>query len=329
MKLFSGTPLSQFADRRPDTEGAAKPDVKSPPAAPAKARAKARIPKERTTKERVAAERSTPRTTDLMPAAAPARIRIVPIPRLAQGGRWRVEAMRSLSEPLLLWFTRGQGRITVGGITRGYGAHNAVFIPAGVMHGFEVGAQTYGTAIFFGHGQDVALPGSPQHLRIREVGPQAELSAIVDSIQRELEGGRPGHERAARHHLGLLGVWLERQTEAAAAEARRPAAAQRLARAYADLLEREFRSGQGVSDYARALGVTPTHLSRVCNQTCGRSASDLLHDRVIFEARRLLAETKVPVGEISAALGFTSPAYFTRAFQHRTGKTPTAFRRGG
>jgi AraC-like DNA-binding protein len=114
-----------------------------------------------------------------------------------------------------------------------------------------------------------------------------------------------------------------------AAEAKRPLAAQRLARRYADLLERDFRSGQGVGDYARLLGVTPTHLSRVCNQTCGRSASDLLHDRLIFEARKLLTETRIPINAISAELGFTSPAYFTRAFQHRTGKTPSAFRRQG
>jgi hypothetical protein len=46
--------------------------------------------------------------------------RLMAIPRLAAGGRWRVEAMRSLSEPMLLWFTKGQGRITVAGVTRGY-----------------------------------------------------------------------------------------------------------------------------------------------------------------------------------------------------------------
>jgi len=33
------------------------------------------------------------------------------------------------------------------------------------------------------------------------------------------------------------------------------------------------------------------------------------------------------VGEIGASLGFTSAAYFTRAFQHLTGKSPTEFRR--
>ena len=295
LKLFSGTPLSKFAD---------KPDGKV-----SKAEGRGAESEEKD--------------------ATVSRLRVVPIPRLAAGGRWRVEAMRSLSEPLLLWFTRGQGRITVGGVTRGYGAHNAVFIPAGVMHGYEVSGQTYGTAVFFGNRGTVTLPAEPQHLRIREVGAQAELSALIDNIQRELESGKAGASRAAHHHLGLLGVWLERHIETAKADAKKPDAARRLAARYTEVLERDFRSGKGVADYARDLGVTPTHLTRVCNQTCGRSASDLLHDRVIFEARVLLSETRMPIARVSEALGFTSAAYFTRAFQHRTGKTPSAFRRGG
>ncbi|GAB4388867.1 AraC family transcriptional regulator [Albidovulum sp.] len=264
-----------------------------------------------------------------LPPSPPRDFRIVPIPRLASGGRWRVEAMRALSEPLLLWFTRGQGRITVGGLTRGYGAHNAIFIPAGVMHGFELGAQAYGNAVFFGTDCGLDLPATPQHLRIRDAAPQAELTGIIDHIQREAGSPHPGADRAARHYLGLLGVWLERQVKASAAEAARPDAARRLAARYADLLEREFRSGKGVADLAAALGVTPTHLTRVCKQTCGRSASDLLHDRLIYEARLLLSETRLPVREVADRLGFTSAAYFTRAFQHRTGQTPTAFRKRG
>ena len=262
-----------------------------------------------------------------IPAADVAPLRLVPIPRLAMGGRWRVEAMRSLSEPVLLWFTRGQGRITIGGITRGYGAHNAVYIPAGMMHGFDVGAQTFGTALFFGRDHGLELPDQPLHLRIRDVGPQAEISGLIESIQRETDSSRAGHEKAARHHLGLLGVWLERQAATSADETPRPDASRRLARAYADVLEQGFHTGKGVADFARELGVTPTHLTRVCNKTCGRSASDLLHDRVIFEARKLLTDTRLPVAQVAQTLGFTSAAYFTRAFQHRTGKTPSAFRK--
>ena len=149
----------------------------------------------------------------------------------------------------------------------------------------------------------------------------------LDAIQRELDSNVPAHDRAAEHHLGLLGVWLERQGIKSQADAPRPDAAWRLVARYTALMEKEFRNGAGVGDLATALGVTPTHLTRCCQQACGRSAIELMQDRRIFEARKLLSETKLPVGRIGADLGFTSAAYFTRAFQHRTGSSPTAFRR--
>jgi AraC family transcriptional regulator, transcriptional activator of pobA len=257
------------------------------------------------------------------------QLRLVAIPRLAAGGRWRVEAMRSISEPCLLWFTKGQGRITISGVTRGYTANNAIFIPPGVMHGFEAGPQVFGTAVFFGRDCGVTLPKTPLQLRIREVHAQQEVNVLLDSILREMDSNTPAHERATLAYLGLLGVWLERQARKAEAEPVRIDATRRLVARYTTLLERDFRSGMGVSDFAAALGVTPTHLTRCCNAACGRPASALLQDRRIFEARKLLAETRLPVGRIAESLGFASPAYFTRAFQHLTGKSPTAFRRVG
>ena len=256
-----------------------------------------------------------------------ANLRLLAIPRLAAAGRWRVEAMRSLSEPCFLWFTKGQGRITISGVTRGYTANNAVFIPAGVMHGFEAGAAVFGTAMFLGRNCDVTLPTGPVHLRIREVHAQQELNVLLDAIQREMDSDTPAHERATRHYLGLFSVWLERQSKKAEADQPKPDAARRLVTRYTALLERDFKSGTGVAEFASALGVTPTHLTRCCNAACGRPASALLQDRRIFEARKLLAETRIPVGRIANELGFNSAAYFTRAFQHLTGKSPSAFRR--
>lgn len=263
--------------------------------------------------------------------AAPSPLRIVALPRLAAAGRWRVEAMRSISEPCLLWFTKGQGRITLAGTTKGYTAHNAIYIPAGVMHGFEVGPSVFGQAVFFGRDgakeAEKVLPATPLHLRIREVHAQQEMNQILEAIQKELDTNAPGAERAARHHLGLLVVWLERQAAKAASEAVQPDAARRLVARYTALLERDFRTGMGVGDFATALGVTPTHLSRCCRIANGHPASVLLQDRKLFEARKLLAETRLPVKQVGESLGFSSPAYFTRAFQTYTGKSPTAFRR--
>lgn len=256
-------------------------------------------------------------------------LRMMPIQRLAHGGKWRVEAMRSYSTPVLLWFTRGQGRITAGGVTRGYGPHNLILLPPGTMHGFELNTHVQGTAVFLPRGGDLNLPDRIVHLRIREAIAQGEMTTHLDNIQRELDRDRPARGRAIRHHVGLLSVWLERQMLADQSGDARPAAAVRLARAFSEKLERGYRTGRSVADYAAELGVTPTHLTRVCRETCGRTALDLLHERQFFEARRLLAETKAPVQDIAQALGFTSAAYFARSFHKRCGKTPTAFRRAG
>lgn len=239
-----------------------------------------------------------------------------------------MEAMRSYSAPQLLWITKGQGRITVGGVTRGYGAHNAVFIPAHTMHGFEMTTQVYGTAIVFSGMPDMDLPDGPHHLRIRDGAVQAELTILVESLQREIDGRRPEAKRAIRHLAGLVSVWLDRQILLEEDGPRRPDSARRLASGFAALVEKDFRSAKSVSDYAAELGVTPTHLTRVCNRTCGRTASDLLAERKISEAQRLLADTRAPIKEIASALGYASPAYFTRAFQARAGASPTTFRKG-
>ncbi|MEO1676721.1 MAG: helix-turn-helix domain-containing protein [Pseudomonadota bacterium] len=260
--------------------------------------------------------------TPLPPAGA---LRLMPLQALSKGGRWRTEAMRSYRMPVLYWFTRGQGRITLAGLTRGYGAHNAVFVPPRCMHGFEVTAQVYGTAVFFHEDHGLPLPSDPLHLRIRESLSQGEITTILEQLTREIEGDRLLRERAIHNYAGLLTVWLDRQA-AEAGQGVPQTAALRLVRRFTEMVEAQLYTGQGVSDYAEALGVTPTHLSRVCRDSAGRSASDILADRMTYEARRLLAETTLPIKQVAQILGFGSAAYFTRAFQNRTGQTPSQFR---
>ena len=251
---------------------------------------------------------------------------IVPIPHLARGGRWRVEAMRSYDHPRIIWFTRGQGRITISGVTRGYGANNAIFLPAGTMHGFELNSQVFGSVIDLPKTYGGRLPETPLHLRIRDSVNQAEFNAHLEAFQRELLGNRLHRLSALDAHAALMIIWFERQEEIGARDNAPSDAAHRLANRFAEMVERDFSAARSVSDYASDLGITATHLSRVCNSANGRSAHDLLNERVLAEAHRLLADTKRPIREIAAELGFSSAAYFTRAFQKKTGITPSHFR---
>lgn len=252
--------------------------------------------------------------------------KIMSIHRMNAGGRWRTEAMRSYARPVLLWFTRGQGKITIAGTSRGYGAHNAVFLPPNTMHGFDMLGTVQGTAVQFPRSMTHDFPDSPRHLRLRDASLQNEMTGLVEALEREARNDRPGAERAMAHHAGLIAIWLERN--AALAEMPNEAgAAARLATAFTALVEREFRSGLNVAGYAAQLGVTPTHLSRACRAASGHSASRLLQDRRLYEARKLLGDTALPVSEIAKRLGFRSAAYFSRAFQQKTGSTPSAFRK--
>lgn len=260
------------------------------------------------------------------------RLDLVPVGQNAPHARWRTEAMRSHESPRLLHVSRGQGRITLAGLTSGYGPNNLIFIPARVMYGFEAGPGVFGSLLTIPGAMAGEWPDLPVHLRLKDVLAQKEIAQLLDALERELLGRKPGHARAALYHAGLLAVFFARQMEAeepAATSRREDTPPARLVAAYTDLIERDFRLGRGVADYAALLGVTPTHLSRSCRITCSRSALQILSDRVIYEARVRLRDTREPVGEIARALGFSSPAYFTRAFQSRTGTTPSAFRRTG
>ena len=259
-------------------------------------------------------------------------IEVTSVSRISQGGRWRTEAMRSYDRPILLWFTRGQGRITISGRSGGYGAHSAVFLPAGTMHGFSATSAVLGSMVRIPSDDARLWSQEPIHLRIREVHLQRELTGMIDAIEREALDGKAHAETALIHRAGLLSIWFARLCDTMA-DKKNPkpeiSAAHRLTEAYTALIERDFMEPVGVKHFAAILGITPTHLSRACRQVSGLAALDLLTDRRHFEACRLLKDSRLPIATVAERAGFSSPAYFTRAFRARTGASPSEFRAGG
>ena len=91
-------------------------------------------------------------------------------------------------------------------------------------------------------------------------------------------------------------------------------------------LETHFLQTRSVAAYARMLKITSGHLSEsVLNQT-GRTAGELIRDRLLLEAQRLLVHSSLNVAEIAVALHFEDPSYFSRFFRRSTGVSPGEFR---
>jgi AraC family transcriptional activator of pobA len=81
-----------------------------------------------------------------------------------------------------------------------------------------------------------------------------------------------------------------------------------------------------VSRYASLLGLTPERLNRLTRAQAGRSALELLHDRVAREACRRLVYIAAPISKLAFELGFDDPAYFCRFFKRRIGASPSDYR---
>lgn len=92
------------------------------------------------------------------------------------------------------------------------------------------------------------------------------------------------------------------------------------------LLEQNFKIEKAASFYASRLNITVKHLNRICNEILQKTTTEVITDRVILEAKRMLMDKKFTINEIASELGFDDYSYFTRLFKKHTGMTPTNFR---
>lgn len=91
-------------------------------------------------------------------------------------------------------------------------------------------------------------------------------------------------------------------------------------------VERHFHEWHKVSDYAPEIPVSAKHLSYTVKTLTGKTAKELIQDRITLEARRLLRHTDLNVKEIAYKLGFEEPLHFSGFFKKQTGQSPTDFR---
>jgi AraC-like DNA-binding protein len=111
-------------------------------------------------------------------------------------------------------------------------------------------------------------------------------------------------------------------------------AATRVSSLFTELLERQFpvESQQQslalrtAKDYADRLAVHVNHLNKVLKETTGHTTTQIIHDRILQEAKVLLKQTDWNVSEISYSLGFEEVAHFSNFFKKRTSVAPLAFR---
>jgi len=239
----------------------------------------------------------------------------------------------------LFWTRAGTGRHMVDGDPAPVRPGTVMLIGRGQVHVLERARDLSAAIVRFGdellHGLPPArtspawLLGGRGALTVAVPGADApRLDGVVDAL--DAESRRPLDARGPdlqRHLLAVLLLWVERWYDAARTE-RRPAGdtETQVFRRFSEVLARDFAAHHDAAHYADALALPPPALSRALAQVTGRTTKELVTDRVMVEAARLLAFTDRSVGEIAHATGFADQLYFSRSFRRHHGEAPTTYR---
>ena len=239
----------------------------------------------------------------------------------------------------LIWIRDGAGQHSIDGATVPVRPGTVTVIGRGQVHVFEHGEHLDGAVVRFTE-ETLAEPGArrgtPAWLLagrggrtvVVPAGEQDRLDALVDALAAEL--ARPPDEHGPdvqRHLLATILLWIERWYDAGRTERRDADDAEvQLHRRFARRLEDDFAAHHDAAHYADALAVPPQALSRALSHVTGRATKDLILDRVMLEAARLLRFTDLTVGEIARRVGYDDPLYFSRAFKRRHDESPQAYR---
>lgn len=230
----------------------------------------------------------------------------------------------------LIWITRGGGRAFIDSTQQGFGTNTAMFIPAETLFHLDLTPGTIGWQVSIPASLRIPLPETPLLTTVLKPLNQRQLSNAFAAVQEEFITKQPMRGTALIYSVGLLAVIYNRlDTSKNRKELEKDSAKRRLMRRFVARLNDRYASPDTVRDYAENLGVSTTHLTRVCRETAGKPATIFIREKTIEEAKFLLRETNEKVGAIARDLGFKSPAYFTRVFTEAVGQPPKTFRKTG
>ena len=243
---------------------------------------------------------------------------------------WRFPPHRHARLHQLLLIDSGGGQATLEGRAFALAPMRLINVPVGSVHGFSFVRGTEGWVLTIATEvlDEVLMPsegltsvlGQPTVLR-----GTAAMRAAMKQIFSEFAGQHFARAHLLRSLAGTLFGLVARELSNGDGLKGSTATPDLLQR-FHDLVEQHFLQHWTVAQYADALSVTPTHLSRLARAATGHSASRVIQNRIVREARRNLVYTNLPISAVAYALGFKDPAYFSRVYSTATGFSPRMFR---
>lgn len=127
-------------------------------------------------------------------------------------------------------------------------------------------------------------------------------------------------------HLMSLFISVSRH-EKLAVQKQRPSISHKILYAFRDLVNQHYKEKKLPKDYAAMPYITPQRLNTLCSEFLGMSAGEVIRQRILLEAKRLLINVNMNISEIAYELNFTDNSYFTKFFKKYAHITPEEFRK--
>lgn len=96
---------------------------------------------------------------------------------------------------------------------------------------------------------------------------------------------------------------------------------------FVNLVEENYRKGLTVAAYAEMLSISIRTLSNLTRQQLNKKPSQIIQERIVLEAKRLLLHSDLNINQIADELGFEDFSYFTKYFKKHTKQSPSSFRK--
>jgi AraC family transcriptional activator of pobA len=233
----------------------------------------------------------------------------------------------------------GSGSFIVNEKSKYFSGINMIIIPENNLHGFQFSEDIKGyTLSVSSHIIDKIINNDKdlvfQINRVRLINLNnnfEEFNDIMDSIRRMLKEFTLQAEKESQFLetlLLLLIIKMYRMT--IESEKEFVASSRELVyyREFIKMIKNVVPTNRNINDFTTAIGISKTHLNRVCQAIAGISTKEVISKYLINESMVLMAHTDMTISEIAYQLEFKDVSYFCRFFKKQAGISPARFRDG-
>lgn len=237
----------------------------------------------------------------------------------------------------ILYLQRGTADVQLDGQESVMHGGEVLLLPQSCVHGFEFSCDAFGYVLTVAYplmikltqAMEGGMAGLSQPCRyfLGEDEGGFYLRATFEAFNREYRSTAPHRNLIIETLLATIVVFLSRNLKKISVQGQLNTRENSHFSKFCDLIEKNYEKHYSLDYYANELGITTAHLNLLSRRIAQRSALELIHERLLLEAKRNLIYTSTSISELSYAIGFSDPAYFTRFFKKATGEAPKEFRK--